>query len=186
MSGAFISVLKNPGEMPFTWMFERRELHRQRTRQHPQRALARRVGNDVRAPEVGGERADVDDLAAPSRLHRRQERTRDEERAVEIRRHQRPPFGRRELLEILAVIHRGVVDEDVDRSQAALDVGDARRNGVRIGHVERRDAASMPSAASASRGLGELVEVAAVEHDLRRRRGPAPAQSQDRAPSRRR
>ena len=43
ISGAFISVLKNPGAMPFTWMFERRELDGERARQHPERALARRV-----------------------------------------------------------------------------------------------------------------------------------------------
>ncbi len=144
MSAAFISVLKNPGAIPFTWTLCAAKLHGERAREHPHRALAHRVRDDVGSPDVGGERADVDDLAAAPRLHRRDERPGHEERPVEIRRHQRAPFGRREFLERLPLIHRRIVDEDVDRAERALDLRDALGDRGGIGDVERRRAGVEP------------------------------------------
>ena len=63
-----------------------------------------------------------------------------------------------------------------------FDVGDARRNGVGIGHVERRHARGDALRRQRFRGFGELVQVAAVEHDLRARAPQAPRDARGSSP----
>ena len=107
------------------------------------------------------ERADVDDLAAAARLHARQHGARHEERAVDVGRLQRAPFGGRVLRQRLAQVHGGVVDEDVDRAHRALDLGDAGDDRRFVGDVERAGARRMAGVGEplrrrrrASRGCG--------------------------------
>ncbi len=124
-----------------------------------QAALAGRVRDDVRPSEVGRERADVDDLAAAPRLHAGQRRARDEERPVEVRRLQLAPLLGRELLERLAAVDRGVVDEDVDRRRASRSMSAIARSTAprrsrrrrRPTRGRRRGAAQRPRARASPR-----------------------------------
>ena len=45
-------------------------------------------------------------------------------------------------VERLALVHRGIVDEDVDRTERPLDLGDALVHRGRVGDVEGLDAAA--------------------------------------------
>src|SRR5262249_21635073 len=66
-------------------------------------------------------RRDVDDLAAPLRLHRREYRAAGEEHAAQVDGHDAIPFLDRDFEPGASRQHahqRGVVDEDVDRAEA--------------------------------------------------------------------
>ena len=72
-----------------------------------------------------------------------------------------------------AVLDAGVVDEDVDGAERALDRGDAAAHRVGVGDVERRDLDREALAAQQRRRRVELGARPAVEDDARTRRGEA-------------
>ena len=147
---------------------ERRDLHGKRARQHPQRTLAGRVGDDSRPAEIGGERAHVDDLAAAPRLHAGQDRARDQERAIDVRGLDFPPCIQRHRIQRCADIEGGIVDENVDAAVALLDRADAARRPRR--HRRRRTPAPRRRVlrrASSAAAASSLRGIAAVQHDPR-------------------
>ena len=82
----------------------------------------------------------------------------------------------------LRLIHRRVVDEDVDRAERALDIRDAVGDRGCIGDVERRRAGvEDPRVASDAGATVELVAVAAVQ--TTRAPAPAPSRARSRKPS---
>jgi hypothetical protein len=79
------------------------------------------------------------------------------------------PGFEREVLQRRAVLHAGVVEEYLDGADVALHAGNARRDGVRVRHVEGGDRGC--NAVLVRQGLlgaGEARGIAAVEDD----RGP--------------
>jgi hypothetical protein len=124
-------------------------------------------GRDVRPPELALHRADVDDLAALARDHAARHRLADDEHAVDVGAHQLVPVGLREFVERRTALHAGVVDEDVDRADLALDALDRGGGRVGRGHVERERMHRRAFAAQPGRGLLQLGVVAAVEDDRR-------------------
>src|SRR5262249_47569321 len=80
-------------------------------------------GGETR-PEVGSHAADVDDLAAAGMLHVRIGGFRHQECAGEIDIHDLVPFFRREVLRRFTNVHAGIVEEDVDASQAIFGLVD--------------------------------------------------------------
>ena len=153
---------------------EARPVGAHRAGQHLQPALRRRVAADRRAREVAHDRADRDDLPGAALDHLRRHRARDEERARQVHVEQLAPLGERELLERLAQRHARVRDEHVDPAER----GDARRDRVLVGDVERR----RDRALDLRRALLARRRRAAVDRDPRarvrerlREREPEPA-----------
>ena len=114
-------------------------------------ALARGIGRREAGAEDRHHRADIDDLAAAGRLHRRIDRLRAQEGAGEVGLDHAVPLGDVERVRRLADVDAGVVDEDVDAAELAGDaldhggdrglVGDVGGHGDRLGAglLELRD-----------------------------------------------
>src|SRR5439155_10135549 len=101
----------------------RGELDGERAGEHAHATLARRIGHDVRPADIARQRAEVDDFAAPARLHAWNRRPCDEKRSVEVGRHERSPVVIAEAIERTAFIYCCIVDEDIDR-RLAFERGD--------------------------------------------------------------
>src|SRR5690606_10496831 len=100
------------------------------------RGLARGVGGDGGAGEVAHDRADVDDLAAAASDHPLGYRLADGEDGSEVGGDDlvEPILG--EILERSAMLHAGIVDEDVDGPDVALGKADGLADAVGAGDVE--------------------------------------------------
>ncbi len=111
----------------------------------PERALAELRGGVARASQEAGaearDRADLDDQAAASLAHRRQEGVDQVERAGQVRVDHQVPVGRRELGQApVADVRPGVADQHVDlTAEGRQDPPGHRVDPRAIGHVERLD-----------------------------------------------
>ena len=80
------------------------------------------------------------------------------------------PLVGREFVQRRALVQRGIVDDDVQRTEVALDRGDAGGNRIGVGDIEWRDlGAAGPAAVAVERSGGrlELGAIAAVDDDAR-------------------
>jgi hypothetical protein len=98
-------------------------------------ALARAVGRDERRAEDRHHRADVDDLAAARALEMRIRRLRGDEGAGEVRIDHELPFFQAVFLRLLAHVHAGVVDEDVEPAEPFCRFIDHRAARCFVGQV---------------------------------------------------
>ena len=128
----------------------------------------------LRAGQRRLHRGDVDDLAGAARDHVPRHRLADVEDRGDVGAHQPLEGVGREILERGAVLHAGVVDQDVDRARRRLEAVDGRA-GRRRGRWRRRRARRTWRRAARRRGGGggELGGVAAVQHHARAGGGEA-------------
>ena len=136
----------------------------ERARQLHDAALGRGIGCGERRAEDRHHRADVDDLAAARRDHRRIGRLAADEGAGEVGLEDHVPLLERVLLRLLADVGAGVVDQDVEPAELLDALLHQRLAGVRAGDVDRdRERLGAEALELADRGLA-LVLVAAGDH----------------------
>ena len=122
-------------------------VERGRLRQPGDRVLAGGIGRRVRTRHVRGNRAVVDDAAAPGilALHHRERLLRAEERAGEIDVDDRAPLVDGELVNRHAAgAGAGVVEEEIEAPEGARGGLEQRANRVRVGDVGRHGQRACP------------------------------------------
>ena len=129
-------------------------------------------------------RGDVDDIAAPRRLriargHASGDRLRGEERALEVGVQDLVPIGLGLLEHRLGDRDAGVVDQDVERAERALDLVQRALDRGALGHIERDARRATARRSDLPAELLELVRLARGEAD----RGAAVGQRASKAPA---
>ena len=84
--------------------------------------LGRLVEDQFAEREVPADRPEIEDHAGPGPLHRRHGRLRREELVTQVHRHPLVPICRSHLLDRMAIVVRGIVDQHVDAAQRLLDI----------------------------------------------------------------
>ena len=156
-----------PGAMALTRMSSA-ECAGERIGEADHAGLGGGVGDEIGAPEHPGGRGEIDDRAVAELLHVRVHRLRGEELVPQIDVHRAVPVLRRHLVDRLAVIVGGVVDQHGDRPERGPHARDRRPQRLDVGEVaadeERRmRGAPKGSPTSASRRFAVDVD----EGDLR-------------------
>ncbi len=133
---------------------------------------------DAGSAQLALHRADVDDLAATAPDHPPSDGLAYDEDAAQVRRDEAIPGVVGKLGERPAMLHAGVVDQDVDAADPSLDAGDGRFDGGLVGDVEGLgiDAVTFGGKCRA-RGL-ERGGIAGIEHDARASAGQSAGQGQ--------
>ena len=110
---------------------------RQAARQTFDRRLGGLVERQFRQGQVPADRSEIQDHAAARALHRRHRRLGREEEVTQIDRHAIIPISGRHVLNAMAVVIGGIVDEDVDAAQLLFDGGDHRLHRIDVAQVDR-------------------------------------------------
>ena len=132
--------------------------------QHLYRPLAGHVGRDIRAAYLALHRTDVDDLAALARYHFPRDGLSYQEDAVDVRAHQFVPVLFRKILQGHAFLHAGVVDQNIDGTNARFNVFNRRPDSPCLRDIEIPRVHLKTFAAQDTRCLFEPGAVASVEH----------------------
>ena len=174
-----MSVSMNPGATTFTVMLRDADLARQRLAEADQPGLRRRVVGLAGVAHLADHRADGDDPAAALLQHRLQRRLAEGEGRGQVGGDDLVPVGALHAQHQLVAGDAGVADQDVEAAVAGDDVGDDRRGGGAVGHVEGH------GLGAAARGR-DLVDRGLRVGAARRRRPPArrapPARSRSSRP----
>ena len=103
--------------------------------------LNRRLGGLVQhqfgQSEVPADRPEIQDHTTARALHRRNGCLCGKEQMAQIHRHPLVPIGWRDLLDRVAIIIGGIVDQDVDAAQLRFDLRHHRLHGVDVAQVDR-------------------------------------------------
>ncbi len=121
--------------MVLTRIFGAAEIARQAARQAFDRGLGGLVQHQVVQPEMPADRPEVQDHAAARALHRRHHGLGGEELMAEVHRHALVPIFRRDLLDRVAIVVRGIVDQDVDAAKLLFQIGDHALDRRDVGQV---------------------------------------------------
>ena len=135
------------------------------------RRLAGRVGRDRFACHARHQRGDVDDLAAPARDHPARHRLSDEEHRGDVGRHHPLEHVLGKILERRAVLHAGIVDEDVDLPDFVLGVRDGVLDALLAGDIESHRPRPCAAFGEFGRGLSQRHLVACIEDHFGPRAG---------------
>ena len=145
----------------------RRPLRPQAPRERHDRRLGCAVGGHVAAHDVGGSTGHVDDLTPAAAEHRRTERAAAVGHAVQVDAHQPVPVLDPGLEERPGDPHPGVVDQDVNGADLALDRLGQGVDRPRIGDVAGESLGIRPALPAALRGAPRPVGVDVDADDLR-------------------
>ena len=135
----------SPGDTELTRMPDRPELLRARPGEREHRGLGRVVVAVVAGRVRRRDRADVDDRPAAALAHHGRRGLRAQEHRLEVVAEHRPPLVQRDLGEwVEREVLAGVVDQDLDRSEPVVGLGEETRDtrlGVELGGDRDRRAA---------------------------------------------
>jgi hypothetical protein len=112
-------------------------------------------------------RADVDDAASPTRDHVLRHGLADKEHAVQIGLHDVLPIAVGKLMQRATALNPGVVDQDVQRANAAFYSVHLGFDLVGIGHIKSTFVHREAFRAQHLRGGGQGLGIAPVEYDRR-------------------